>query len=555
MNKKVVLVVVVVQFFFLTSLEVTAFEPWGLPASDGSSIQPFITSFSTGKDFRIPQDSTTISQDEFYVYLEWHGSQTSREFIMQIYKEMERTIIIGDNEETEPYWELYSENTIEMIKGSNDWHDGRFSLILIDSNLIPEFTKADRKEKVIILYREVEVTFFHKTSFSQYEQIKTTAQWNMEWLLLGAWALFLSFIAGAASRYILHKVTYVPDLPPFYFWILIFISIFGATAAFFLLSGYNLDDIALMLGLMPAPLLLVAGSLYLAFWLASIFRPAKLRELAFIILDQPKLQEVKDGTRKLKNETELFTDIEILEGYLNADGEYEFINEPQSYWEMFRRAKMGGIKLDMAKLADKIPIRQKKKNYDDIIYCDKFEKKDIEVKIRENALFSLSSIIIILGIITWVAPLILEFPNVMLAILGTVFITMGVLFFFWENVVITSPFVDIIPIKGRDAIDIIRDKLTVDMKDEEIAELEMDLYKEKANVSKRARQQTKTALEEAERAHMPHMEERERTEDIAELPPKVEEALKDWIENWDKELVTRPDKKDKDNRGSKVTPS
>lgn len=523
----------------LNPMVVKAFVPWGIVADDESVIQPFVTSRTTGKDYRIPQDKDYLDIDYFWVYLEWRGSVTTREFIIQLLEEKERQIIIGDESTIEEYWEVYDETVVSMIKGSNQWNDPRFALIKIDSSVVTSFKKCDSVEKIRILYRNLEIEFKHRTSYAEVEQTKTIQQWNTEAIILVLWILFLCFLAGIASRWILNKATWVPDLPHWSLWILILVVIAVSSILFFLVAGYDLDEVMRVIVLVPAPIVGVFFAVYFAFWLASKFRPKKLLELLFIILDLPSLDQVKKGERSLKDEKELPVDAIIMDGYINEDGEIELVNDIDSLWETVRRIKMGGIKFSMKKLGRRIRIKQKLKNFDDIIFCEKFEKNDLEVKVKEGALFSISSVIIIIGIFTWILPLFVGLASVITSILGTIFLISGFLFFFWENVDITAPIVNVAPITDRDAVTIIRDKLSLDMKNDEIAELEMDLYKEKTTISKRAREQTMKALELMEDAVLPIKELAEEDElDLDELPEPIRKVFKKWVEDWGTESTT-----------------
>ncbi len=512
---------------------VKGFVPWGIVADDESVIQPFITSRTTGKDFRIPQDEESLDVDSFWVYLEWRGSVTNREFIIQLLEEKEREIIVGGISTTEEYWEVYDETVVSMIKGSNVWNDPRFALIKIDSNTVPSFQKSDVKERIRILYRNLEIEFDHRTSYAEVEQTKTIQEWNTEAILLALWILFLCFLSGIASRWILDKATWVPDLPHWSLWILITLVIAITTVLFFLVAGYNLDEVLRVIVLIPAPVVGIVFAVYFAFWLASKFRPKKLLEILFIILDLPSLDQVKKGERHLKDEKELPIDAVVMDGYINKDGEIELVNDIDSYWETIRRIKMGGIHFNMAKLGRRIRIKQKLKNFDDIIFCEKFEKNDIEVKVKAGALYSISSVITLIGVLTWILPLLLQIASIITSILGTVFLVAGILFFFWENVDITSPIVSVNPITDRDAITIIRDKLSLDMKNEEIAELEMDLYEEKTSISKRARLQTLKAIGLMEDAVLPIAElAREEELDLEGVPDQIKKVFKKWVEDW-----------------------
>lgn len=536
-NGLFILSLVIASFILFNPITIgQAFVPWGKVADDESVIQPFITSRSTGQDFRIPQDMTTLDIDYFYVYLEWRGSTTYREFIVQLLEEKEREIIVGNTVTTEIYWEIYSETIVQVIKGSNEWNDPRFALIKVDSNVVSDFQKSDGKEKVRMLYRNIVIEFFHLTSYAEVEQTKTVQQWNMEAIILALWTIFLGFLSGIASKWILNKATYVPDLPHWSLWILIFLIIVVTSILFFLVAGYNLDEVLRVIILIPAPLVSVFFAIYFAFWLASKFRPKKLLEILFIIIDIPTLDQVKSGERSLKGERELPTDAVVMEGYLNENGEIELVNDPDSYWETIRRIKMGGIRFNIKKLGKRIRVRQKLKNFDDIIFCEKFEKNDIEVKVKDGALYSISSVIIIVGAFTWLLPLFLSMASLVTSILGTVFLMSGVLFFFWENVDISAPIIDVTPITDRDAVMIIRDRLSLDMKNDEIVELEMDLYKEKTTISKRAREQTMKALELLENAVMPIKELTETGDiDLEDLPDPIKKVFKAWVENWRKE--------------------
>lgn len=532
---------ILAQWILLNPVTVAhAFVPWGIVADDESVIQPFITSRSTGKDFRIPQDQDMLDIDYFYVYLEWRGSSTTREFIIQILEEKEREIIVGDRVTTETYWEIYDEKIVQMIKGSNEWNDPRFALKTIDNNVISGLKKSDSKEKIRILYRDLEIEFFHRTSYAEIEQTKTAQQWNTEAIILALWTIFLGFLSGIASKWILNKATYVPDLPHWSLWVLIFLVIVISTILFFLIAGYNPDEVMRVIVLIPAPVVSIFFSVYFAFWLASKFRPKKLLEILFIILDIPSLDEVKSGERTLKDERELPVDAEIMDGFINENGEIELVNDPDSYWETVRRLKMGGIKFNVKKLGKRIRIKQKLKNFDDIIFCEKFEKNDLEVKVKDGALYSVSSVILLVGIFTWLLPLFIGMASIITSILGTCFLLSGGLFFFWENVDISAPIVNITPITDRDAVAIIRDRLSLDMKNEEIADLEMDLYKEKTKISKRARDQTMKALELMEDAVLPINELAESDDvDLDDLPEPIKKVFKGWVEDWskDKDLV------------------
>ncbi len=532
-----VLSLVVASFILANPITVgQSFVPWGKVANDESVIQPFITSRSTGQDFRIPQDMTTLDIDYFYVYLEWRGSNTYREFIVQLLEQKEREIIVGSQTSFEIYWEIYEETIVQVIKGSNEWNDPRFALVKVDNNLVSGLQKSDGKEKIRILYRDIEIEFFHLTSYAEVEQTKTVQQWNMEAIVLALWTIFLGFLAGIASRWILNKATYVPDLPHWSLWMLLFLIIAITAILFFLIAGYNLDEVLRVIILVPAPLVSVFFAIYFAFWLASKFRPKKLLEILFIILDTPTLDQVKSGERSLKGERELPVDGVIMEGYLTESGEIELVNDPDSYWETIRRLKMGGIKFSIKKLGKRIRVKQKLRNYDDIIFCEKFDKNDIEVKVKDGSLYSISSIIIIVGVFTWILPLFLSMASLITSILGTSFLLVGTLLFFWENVDISAPIVEVVPITDRDAVTIIRDRFSLDIKNNEIAELEMDLYEEKTTISKRAREQTMKALELLEDAIMPVKELSEAGQsDFDELPEVIKQAFKGWVDDWRKE--------------------
>jgi hypothetical protein len=545
---------------FIVLLKVTtveSFVPWGIPADDGSSIQPFITSKTTRQDFRIPQDmgnreSKPLTQDYFWVYLDWDGSQTVREFILQLYHKVEIEIIVGDESKTITDWEVYAEVTVEIVRGYNEWQDMRFGLKKIDNNVFSDLTKADRVEKVVLLYRNLELEFYHKTSEAEVEQTKTLQQWNIEaWILIG-WTFFLSLIAGASSKSILRKATYVPDLPPFYFWLLVALLLLSSTVIFLLISGENLDDIMRIVVLIPAPVLSVLFSLYFAFWLAAKFRPERLREMAFITIDMPKLADVLEGRRQLTDENELITDIDVLEGYINDNGDLEFINDPQNWWETIRRVKMGGIKFDIKKLGKRIRIRQRRKNYDDIIYCEHFEKQEVSAKIKDGALFSISSFIILLGIVTWIVPLIFGFANIIFSILGSVFLFSGILLFVWENVLITSPIITVVPITKREAVAIIRDNISLELKNQEIADLNLELFREKAMLSARSRDLTMKGLDAIGEAIMPLMELSKSVEESAETPEKLIAKLKDWNAEWGETMEKyRKVEEESENKGEK----
>jgi hypothetical protein len=526
----------IIASLFLASgiLMAEAFVPWGLVADDESVIQPFTTSRSTGKDYRIPQDEDLIEIDYFYVYLEWRGSQTTREFILQFSELKQREIIVGDIITTEEYWDVYAEKVVSMVKGANEWNDPRFALKKIDNNELPDFKKSDSKEMIKILYRNLEIEFFHRTSYAEVEQTKTIQAWNLEAIILAAWVVFLGFLAGGFSRWILNRATYVPDLPHWSIWIILFLFLFIASILFLLIAGYDLDSIIRVILIIPAPVLAVFVMIYFAFWLAARFRPKRLREFLFIILDLPKLEDVKSGIRKLRDEHDLPVDAEIMEGYINPSGEIELVNDPDSYWETFRRVKMGGIKFNMKKLGKRIRIKQRFKNFDDIIFCEKFEKQDLEVKVKPNALASISSVIIIVGIFTWIVPLIFNFASILFSILGTIFLGSGILFFFWENVEVTSPIITVTPITDRDAITIIRDKLTLEMKDQEISDLELEMYKTQTSMVKKVRAQTRRALEEIADAVLPIKEIAEEEIDIDELPKEMQKLIKKWSEDWTK---------------------
>jgi hypothetical protein len=303
---------------------------------------------------------------------------------------------------------------------------------------------------------------------------------------------------------------------------------------FLLIAGEDLDSIIRVILVIPAPVLSVFVMIYFAFWLAARFRPKRLREFLFIILDLPKLEDVKKGIRKLRDEHDLPVDGEIMEGYINPSGEIELVNDPESYWETFRRIKMGGIKFNMKKLGKRIRVKQRFKNFDDIIFCEKFEKQDLEVKVKPNALASISSVIIIVGIFTWIVPLIFNFASILFSILGSIFLGSGLLFFFWENVEVTSPIITVTPITDRDAITIIRDKLTLEMKDQEISDLELEMYKNQSSLVKKVRAQTRRALEEVADAVLPIKEIADAEIDIEELPPEMQKLIKKWSEDWTK---------------------
>lgn len=537
---------------FFQAQKADAFAPWGVVADDGSAIQPFITSKTLNRDYRIPQDEDTLDIDYFYVYLEWRGASTNREFILQLYERKEREIIVSGETTKEDYWDLYAETIVLMIKGGNEWNDPRFALKKIDNSVLSDFKKSERKEKIVILYRDLELTFYHKTSWAEIEQTKTLMQWNIEALILAIWTIFIGFVAGGASKVILNKATYVPDLPHWSIWILLFLLIFVAALVFFLISGYNLDEIFRVIILVPAPLVSVCFGLYFAFWLAAKFRPEKLREFLFIILDLPTLEDVRTGKRRLKDEHELPVDAITVDGFVNKKGEIELVDDPNSYWETIRRMKMGGIKFNMKKLGRRIRVKQKWKTFDDIIFCDDFQKQELEVGIRSGALYSLSSVLILIGIFCWVVPVIMGIAGITTGILGAIFLTIGLLFFVWENLDITAPIINVSPITNREAIMIIRDKLTLDMKDEEIADLELDLFKEKANLAKKTRAQTMKALEEIEDATMPLKELAEGEFDIEDLPEPIKKIVKSWTEKWEKEgigemkeIVSEPETEEK----------
>jgi len=530
-----ILSVIAVQAILLSNPSSSeAFEPWGIVADDGSAIQPFITSRTLGRDYRIPQDEDTLDSDYFYIYLEWRGSQTSREFIFQLYERKERDIIIGDKTEREKYWDLYAETIIPMIRGANEWGDPRFALKKIDNSALADFQKADSKEKLVILYRNLEIAFYHKTSWAEIERTKTLMEWNIESLMLALWTIFVGFVAGVSSKVILNKATYVPDLPHWSIWILLFLIIFVSTLVFFLISGYNVDLVFRYIILVPAPLVSVMFGVYFAFWLAARFRPEKLREFLFIILDMPSLEDIRSGKRKLKDEHELPVDAITVDGFVNKKGEIELVDDPNSYWETFRRMKMGGIKFNMAKLGRRIRVRQKWKTFDDIIFCDNFEKQQLSVDIKEGALFSLSSVMILIGIFCWIFPLFLGIASITTGILGAIFLTSGVLYFIWENVDVVAPIINVSPITNREAIQIIKDKLSLDMKDEEIAELELDLFKEKSNLAKKSRAQTMKALAEVQDALLPLKELSDEELDIEDLPEPIKKIVKSWVEDWTK---------------------
>lgn len=509
-----------------------SFEPWGIVADDGSAIQPFITSKTTGRDYKIPQDQNTLDTDNFWLYLEWRGSQSQREFIMQIYEEKEREIIIGGESETEKFWEVRAEKIIVMVKGVNVWTDSRFGLKLIDNIEMLEFGEAAVKEKIVILYRDLEIEFFHKTSYAEIEQTKTIQTWNIEAIILSLWTIFLGFVAGGSSKFILDKATYVPDLPHWSIWILIFLFVVIATILFFLVSGYNLDEVMRVFILIPAPVVSIFFAVYFAFWLAARFRPSRLREFLFIILDIPTLDDIKSGKRKLRDENELPVDAEIMEGYINKSGSIELIDDPNSYWETIRRVKLGGIKFNLKKYGKRIRVRQKRKLFDDIIFCEKFEKQDLSVKVKSGALWSLSSVIIIIGIFTWIFPLFLSFATITTSILGTLFIVIGCLYFIWENIDISAPVVNVTPITDRSAIAIIKDRLSLDMKNKEISDLELELYSEKADIGKKTRSQTMKVLDLIFDALFPMRELAEGDGKVEELPDPVKKVIKKWVENW-----------------------
>ena len=210
----------------------------------------------------------------------------------------------------------------------------------------------------------------------------------------------------------------------------------------------------------------------------------------------------------------------------------EFINDPQNWWETIRRVKMGGIKFSISKLGKKINIRQKRRNYDDIIYCEDFDKQDVGASLKENALFSLSAVIIILGMLTWIVPLIVGFANVIFSILGTVFLVSGCILFVWENVIITSPIINVTPITKREAIEIIRDNISLQMKNEEIADLQLELFKEQAMLSKRTRELTRKGLAAIEEAIMPLIELTTQVDATEETPEQVLKKLKEWDAEW-----------------------
>lgn len=512
--------------------EVYAFDPWGIVADDGSAIQPFVTSRTTGKDYRIPQDKSSLDVDSFHIYLEWRGSQTTREFILQLQEEKEREIIVGDQIVKEDFWDVYAETVVSLIKGSNQWNDPRFALKLIDKSILPELQKSEQKEKIVILYRDLKLEFYHKTSYAEIEQTKTTMEWNMEAIMLVLWTVFLGFVAGACSKLILDKATYVPDLPHWSIWILMFLVVFISGLVFLLISGYDLDEVFRVIVLVPAPLVAVFFGFYLAFWLASKFRPSKLREFLFLILDFPTLEEVRTGKRKLRDEHELPVDAVTMDGYINKDGEVELVNDPQSYWETIRRIKLGGIKFNLKKFGKRIRIRQKRKTFDDIIFCEDFKKEELNVKVKDGALWSLSSVILLIGVFCWIFPLLFGIAGIATGILGAVFIGFGMVYFLWENVDISSPNITATPITDRSAITIIRDKLTLDLKNEEIEQLELDLYEEKANLSKKSRAMTMKALEAIEDALLPLKEIAESELDLEEIPEPLQKLVKSWKEQW-----------------------
>lgn len=512
-----------------------AFVPWGLVADDESVIQPFIVSRTTGKDWRIPQDESSLDLDYFWIYLEWRGSQTSRQFIFQLHEKKEREIIVGEQIVKEEYWDIYAEMIVSLYKGSNEWNDPRFALARMDNSILPEFQKSSSTEKVVLLYRDLIIEFYHKTSYAEIEQTKTIMQWNMESIMLVAWVVFLAFVAGGSSKLILDKATYVPDLPHWSIWILMFLLLFISALVFLLISGYNMDEVFRVIVLVPAPLIAVFFALYLAFWLASKFRPARLREFLFLILDLPTLEQVRTGQRSLRDEHELPVDAITMEGYVTKNGDFELIDDPQSYWETLRRIKTGGIKFSLGKLGKRIRVRQKWKTFDDIIFCESFEKKNLDVKMKDGALWSLSSVIILIGIFCWIFPIFFDIAGIASGILGAIFLTFGSFLFIWENIDISPPLVNVKPITNRSAIEIIRDKLSLDMKDEEISELELDLYKEKANLAKKARSQTLKALEEVEEAVLPLKEISEGEIDIEDLPEGLKKIVKTWTEKWSQE--------------------
>ena len=84
-----------------------------------------------------------------------------------------------------------------------------------------------------------------------------------------------------------------------------------------MISGYNIDEVFRTIILVPAPLIVCFFGIYFAFWLAAKFRPDKLKEFLFIVLDFPTLEEVKTGKRRLRDENELPVDAVPIEGFIN----------------------------------------------------------------------------------------------------------------------------------------------------------------------------------------------------------------------------------------------
>jgi len=352
-------------FFFILNTfvaiqDVASFKVWGIESKDGTAIQIFYE--DEGFDVRLPQDSTELPFEEFFVYLDIRDD-TERSINFNMFAE-ETTTTATYNPDTKQYtyanettFTKYVGNyTMKMRKGQNNYGSSRFALKIIDSSVWTDLVASETKTMIEVRYQDIVFTFYHLTDYSKVPLTRTIGFFNIEIIFN---VLFLAgiFIASVILGSVVAKN--IGGVFPKVNLSLIGFAVTWFGIALLLQSLAETQNAAAtvrkIMVLDPKVISVFIGGLSF-FWIPSKFRPENLSKTRLVSFNIPKLdimaiiQDIKDGKVRPENEDLLKTPLcDWVDLYHYTDiktNRIRYVRNPDSYWDFFSRVLFGHMKFE-----------------------------------------------------------------------------------------------------------------------------------------------------------------------------------------------------------------
>lgn len=211
-NSTLILAFLLVNIFaliFINTQPTQSLTVLGIQASDGTAIQVY-TEVGQGQDTMdtyIPQDCVgdcQVGYDSFFIWLSFPVIQDAKGNLLPSTKPQNVTLYMyalewrfrnvynpvgegcsGNNSacwvttNTTDYTKLVSNITISIYAGQGTTNrDTRYGITKIDSTSWTDFTSSENKTKILVIYQNLRIPFYHKTDYSLIPRTMTNGEFN-----------------------------------------------------------------------------------------------------------------------------------------------------------------------------------------------------------------------------------------------------------------------------------------------------------------------------------------------------------------------------------------